>query len=120
MVDPTEAAQALRAHLHEGEECPVCKGRFYLADRPQLTTRQEDVLAFWWDYHAQLGMWPTLDEAGSALGISRQTVLAHLVELEAKGYVRSTAPRTHRNWWATARPRGAAPRAESETQQATE
>ena len=69
----------------------------YFPDRQPaaLTPRQREILDFLRDYIQENGFAPTYEEIGTAFGICKVTVLAHIRQLEKKGLIRhrSFAPR---------------------------
>lgn len=62
------------------------------AERPALTARQNELLAFIRSFVQQNGYGPTLREIGTSMKItSTNGVNDHLVALERKGYIRRDA-----------------------------
>lgn len=52
-----------------------------------LTPTRKKILVFWYQYHVDTNLWPTFEKAGSALGISKQTICYHVNILEKEEWM---------------------------------
>lgn len=106
MVGLEGAAEQLREHLHEGEDCPVCGGYFSLGTPLPLTQPQDELLRFWIAYREEKGTWPSMAEAGEALGgVSKVSIFNRLERLRANGYMLGPpSPGMPRAWAVLRRP----------------
>lgn len=63
-----------------------------MANRDKLSTRQQNILQYIWDYWNEAGRPPTIREIGSAVNISSTSVVNYnLNKLEERGYVEREA-----------------------------
>lgn len=63
-----------------------------MANRDKLSTRQQNILKYIWEYFSEAGRPPTIREIGSAVNISSTSVVNYnLNKLEERGYVEREA-----------------------------
>ena len=61
------------------------------AQRPPLTRRQRDIVAFIAEYIEAQSISPTLEEIAAHFGVNKVTIFGHVAELERKGVLRKAA-----------------------------